>query len=82
MAKSAEAVRRHEKDSGTPEAQIAYLTDHITDLTTHLQRHRKDFSSQRGLLMLVGKRTRLLSYLKRHSEAAYAKVVDKLNLRK
>ena len=82
MGKLAETVRRHEKDTGTPEAQVAYLTDHISYLTGHLQKHRKDFSSQRGLLMLVGKRTRLLRYLKRCNEATYLTIVEKLALRK
>jgi small subunit ribosomal protein S15 len=82
MGKSAEQVRRHEKDTGTPEAQIAFLTDRVTDLTGHLQRHRNDFSSQRGLQKLVGRRSRLLRYLKRRSEQKYLAVVDKLGLRK
>ena len=82
MAMLAEQVRRHEKDCGTPEAQIAYFTDRITYLTGHLQRHRSDFSSQRGLLKLVGRRTRMLRYLKRLNEQKYLTVVDKLGLRK
>jgi small subunit ribosomal protein S15 len=82
MAKSVELVRRHEKDCGTPEAQVAYMTDQITHLTTHLHRHRKDFSSQRALMQLVGKRTRLMRYLKRVDEAKYQNAVEKLGLRK
>lgn len=80
--KSAEKVRRHEKDCGTSEAQVANLTDHIVHLTGHLRKHRKDFSAERSLLKLVGRRSRLLRYLKRRDEKAYANVVQTLSLRK
>jgi len=80
--KSAEKVRRHEKDCGTPEAQIAHLTDRIVYLTGHLRKHRKDFAAERSLLKLVGRRTRLLRYLKRRNEQTYTNVVQTLGLRK
>lgn len=79
---SATQVRRHEKDTGTPEAQVAHFTDRIVHLTGHLRRHRKDFSAQRSLLRLVGRRSRMLRYLKRLNEESYLKVVESLGLRK
>ena len=82
MGKLAEEARRHEKDTGSPEAQVAYLTGRIAHTTTHLQRHRKDFSTQRSLMKMVGKRSRLLRYLKRKNEQRYVTVVNKLGLRK
>lgn len=69
-------------DTGSPEVQIAILTERINNLTTHLGEHVKDFHSRRGLLMLVSRRRRLLDYLKRTDENRYAKVVERLGLRR
>lgn len=74
--------RMHDKDSGSPEIQIALLTERINELTEHLKRHSKDFSSRRGLLKLVGKRRRLLNYLKDTDLNGYRKIVEELGLRK
>lgn len=74
--------RMHDKDSGSPEIQIALLTERINELTEHLKRHSKDFSSRRGLLKLVGKRRRLLDYLKDTDLDGYRKIVEELGLRK
>ena len=72
----------HEKDTGSPDVQVALLTERINSLTEHLQKNKKDHSSRRGLLMMVGQRRRLLDYL--HSKAAgrYQAVTKKLKLRK
>lgn len=72
----------HEKDTGSPDVQIALLTERINALTEHLQRHKKDFSSRRGLLMMVGKRRRLLNYLHRKDYERYIAITRKLKLRK
>jgi len=77
-----ENFRIHEKDTGSADVQIALLTDRINHLTDHLQKHRKDFSSRRGLLMLVGHRRRLLNYLHDNDVARYQAVTKKLKLRK
>lgn len=74
--------RRHDNDGGSPEVQIAVLTARIADLTEHLRTHRKDFSSRRGLLMMVGKRNRLLRYLARTDREAYQNLIKRLGLRK
>ncbi len=74
--------RRHERDSGSPEVQIALLTDRIKNLTEHFKVHRKDYDSRRGLLVLVGQRRRLLDYLKRIDEAGYKSLIKTLGLRK
>jgi small subunit ribosomal protein S15 len=74
--------RMHDKDSGSPEIQIALLTERINELTEHLKKHSKDFSSRRGLLKLVGKRRRLLDYLKDTDLDGYRKIVEELGLRK
>ncbi|MGB9604183.1 MAG: 30S ribosomal protein S15, partial [Limisphaerales bacterium] len=66
--------RVHEKDTGSPDVQIALLTERINALTEHLQRNKKDFSSRRGLLMMVGKRRRLLNYLQRKDYERYVAV--------
>ncbi|HON18052.1 MAG TPA: 30S ribosomal protein S15 [Salinivirgaceae bacterium] len=73
---------KNEKDSGSPEAQIALFTYRITELTEHLKVHKKDFSTQRALLILVGKRRKLLDYLKRHKLDTYRQLIQELNLRK
>lgn len=69
-------------DTGSPEIQVALLTEHIRNLTEHLKAHRKDFTSRRGLLMMVGNRSKLLRYLKRRSPERYQKLVQKLGLRR
>lgn len=76
------AFRRHDKDCGSPETQIALLTDRIKELSVHLQSHRKDVHSRRGLLMMVSKRNRLLRYLSRTNPAKYAETIQRLGLRK
>ncbi|MFA5927462.1 MAG: 30S ribosomal protein S15 [Patescibacteria group bacterium] len=72
----------HEGDTGSTEVQIAILTKKVSDLTKHLKEHKKDFDSRRGLLMMVGKRRRLLNYLKKTSEEGYTKLISDLGLRK
>ncbi len=74
--------RKQDEDTGSPEIQIALLTERISELTEHLKKHTKDFSSRRGLLKLVGKRRRLLDYLKDTDLDGYRKIVEKLGLRK
>ena len=74
--------RVHEKDTGSPEVQIALLTNRISELTEHLKTHKKDHSSRRGLLMLVGRRSSLLKYLSRTDRERYQKVIERLGLRK
>ncbi|MDQ7857356.1 MAG: 30S ribosomal protein S15 [Armatimonadota bacterium] len=74
--------RRHTGDTGSPEVQIALLTERINQLSEHLKTHRKDFHSRRGLLKMVGKRRRLLAYLERTDIAAYRRLVEQLGLRR
>ena len=74
--------RVHEKDSGSPEVQIALLTKRINELTEHLKAHKKDFSSRRGLLRMVGNRNSLLKYLMREDRERYQQTITKLGLRK
>ena len=74
--------RLHETDTGSPEVQIALLTERINELTEHLGRHKKDFSARRGLLKLVGQRRRLLDYLRDQDVDAYRNLIEHLNLRK
>ena len=69
-------------DTGSPEIQVAVLTERITNLTEHLKGHKKDFASRRGLLMMVGQRRRLLDYLKKKEESRYKTVIDRHGLRK
>lgn len=73
---------RHAKDTGSPEVQVAILTHRINQLTEHLKTHKKDEHSRRGLLMLVGKRRKLLNYLKMKKKKVYEELVAKLGLRK
>lgn len=87
LQKEAKAVlitqhRRHEKDSGSPEVQIAVLTNRITYLTEHFKTHKKDHHSRRGLLQLVGRRRRLLDYLRGIDHAGYRALIDRLGIRK
>ena len=74
--------RRTDKDSGSPEVQVALLTERINDLTGHLRGHRKDHASRRGLLMMVSKRNRLLQYLSEIDRTKYQELIGKLGLRK
>ena len=74
--------RRHEGDTGSPEVQIAQLTSRIQHLTGHMQVHKKDFATQRGLLMLVGRRRRLLDYLRREDVNRYQDVIGQLGIRR
>ncbi|MCM8765892.1 MAG: 30S ribosomal protein S15 [Candidatus Omnitrophica bacterium] len=74
--------RLHEKDTGSCEVQIALLTERINLLSEHLKLHKKDHSSRRGLLKLVGRRRRLLDYLKKHSLPRYEKIIKLLDIRK
>jgi small subunit ribosomal protein S15 len=69
-------------DTGSPEVQVALLSQRISDLTEHLKIHAKDFHSRRGLLMLVGRRRRLLDYLKKKEQRRYEALIGKLNLRR
>lgn len=72
----------HASDTGSPEVQIAVLTERISYLTDHFRIHRKDHASRRGLLTMVSKRKRLLDYLRRHSADRYKQVIDRLGIRK
>jgi small subunit ribosomal protein S15 len=73
---------RHEKDTGSPEVQIAILTNRIKQLTDHLRIHKHDESSRRGLLKLVGQRRRHLAYLKREDTKAYLEITERLEIRR
>ncbi len=73
---------RDENDTGSTEVQVALLTARINELTEHLRTHRKDHHSRRGLLMLVGKRRRLLNYLQRHDLEGYRELIRELGLRR
>lgn len=72
----------HEKDTGSPQVQIAIMSQRINDLTEHLKLHKKDNHSRRGLFLMVGKRRKLLNYLKNNDKKEYDKVVTDLDLRK
>ena len=74
--------KREEKDTGSPEVQIALLTERINELTEHLKVHKKDNHSRRGLLKMVGKRRNLLKYLAKKDVNRYREIVEKLGLRK
>lgn len=74
--------RQHEKDTGSPEVQVALLTERIGYLTDHFRTHAKDHHSRRGLLKMVSQRRRLLDYLKKSDLERYRKIVSTLNLRK
>ena len=74
--------KTHEKDTGSPEVQIAILTKRINELTEHLRTHKKDHSSRRGLLKMVSKRNSLLKYLTREDRTRYQQIIGKLGLRK
>ena len=76
-----EKFKEHPKDKGSSSVQIALLTERISYLTEHLKKHKKDFHSRRGLLMLVGRRRRLLNYLKKKDPQGYNEVIKELNLK-
>ncbi len=84
-AKKTDIISRfqvHESDTGSPEVQIAILSERIGELTEHFKSHAKDHASRRGLLMLVSKRRRLLDYLKSNDTDRYREVIGKLGIRK
>jgi small subunit ribosomal protein S15 len=70
------------EDTGSPEVQVAILTERINNLTEHLKTHAKDFHSRRGLLMMVGRRRRLLDYVKRKNQQRYESLIGRLSLRR
>lgn len=77
-----EQFRVHEGDTGSPEVQIAILTERINSLTEHFKEHRKDHHSRRGLLMLIGKRRGLLGYLQKKNPERYRALIDRLGIRR
>ena len=85
MAAKADIIqdyRQHDSDTGSPEVQVALLTGRINQLTEHLRTHKKDHHSRRGLLMLVGKRRRLLDYLRANDVERYRALIARLGLRR
>ena len=74
--------RQHDQDTGSPEVQVAILSERINNLTEHFKTHVKDNHSRRGLLKLVGQRRQLLDYLRRTNEASYKNLIDKLGIRR
>lgn len=74
--------KTHESDTGSPEVQVAILTENITNLTNHFRVHKKDHHSRRGLLKMVGQRRRLLKYLKNNDVRRYSALIEKLGLRR
>lgn len=84
-AKKSELIgeyKKHEKDTGSPEVQVAILSARIEELQQHFQEHAKDHHSRRGLLMLVSQRRRLLDYLRRKSPERYTTLIERLGLRR
>ena len=77
-----EKFKTHEGDTGSPEVQIAILTQRIDELTKHFETHKKDFHSRLGLMQLVGQRKTLLSYLRKKDATRYSKLIKELELRK
>ncbi len=77
-----EKYKKHDADTGSPEVQIGLLSHRILYLTEHLKEHKKDHHSRRGLLMLVGKRRRLLNYVKRNDVQRYRSIIETLGLRR
>jgi small subunit ribosomal protein S15 len=85
IERKAELVKEFGKadgDTGSPEVQVAILTERIKNLTDHLQTHKKDFHSRRGLLVMVGQRRRLLDYIKGRDEANYKSLIETLGIRR
>ena len=81
-SKLIESFGNDEKDSGSPKVQAAILSERIKNLTEHLKTHSKDFSTRRGLLTMVGKRRRMLDYIKSKNEDEYSKIIESLGLRR
>jgi len=77
-----EQFRTHDGDTGSPEVQIALLSERINSLTEHFKQHTKDHHSRRGLLMLIGKRRGLLEYLKKNAPERYRAIIEKLGIRR
>ncbi|MCC5909848.1 MAG: 30S ribosomal protein S15 [Clostridiaceae bacterium] len=77
-----DGYKNHESDTGSPEVQVALLTERINHLNEHLKTHKKDHHSRRGLLKMVGKRRNLLNYVKNNDIARYRELIEKLGLRK
>lgn len=77
-----EQFRVHEGDTGSPEVQVALLTERINSLTDHFKLHAKDHHSRRGLLMLIGKRRSLLEYLRKKDPERYRSIIDRLGIRR
>lgn len=75
-------TKRHDSDTGSPEAQVALLTRQIEELSTHLRKHKKDFHSRRGLLQMVADRRKQLKYLEKKNEKAYNALIKKLGLKR
>jgi small subunit ribosomal protein S15 len=85
LARKQELVQEYQRktdDTGSPEVQVALLSERISNLTEHLSHHQKDFHSRRGLLVMVGQRRSLLDYLKRADVARYNKLIERLGLRR
>ena len=83
--RKAEVIKEYAQgtnDTGSPEVQVAILTERISNLTEHLKEHKKDFHSERGLLIMVGQRRRLLDYLKRKDQSRYEALIKSLKLRR
>lgn len=76
-----EKYRLHDTDTGSADVQVALLTSRINQLSQHLQRNPKDFNSRRGLLMMIGRRKRLLNYIAKHSPERFQELVERLNIR-
>ncbi|GAA3406559.1 30S ribosomal protein S15 [Paenibacillus hodogayensis] len=74
--------KKHESDTGSPEVQVAILTENIVNLTNHLRVHKKDHHSRRGLLKMVGQRRKLLAYLKNNDVSRYSALIERLGLRR
>jgi small subunit ribosomal protein S15 len=74
--------KTHESDTGSPEVQIALLTQRISHLTDHLRTHRKDFHSRRGLIAMTSRRRKLLDYVKRHNLETYKQLLERLKIRR
>jgi small subunit ribosomal protein S15 len=84
-ARKLEIIKEHglkDGDTGSPEVQIAVLSEHINNLTEHLKQHKKDFATRRGLLKMVGRRSRLLRYLRGKSPERYRAIIAKLGIRR
>lgn len=82
MASTLDRFKKHAQDTGSVETQVVRLTDLINKITVHTKQNPKDFSSRRGLLMLVSRRKRFLEYIKKHDEAMYRALIQELGLRK